>query len=315
MNPKISVIVPVYNVENYLARCVDSILAQTFSDFELLLIDDGSTDASGRIAEGCVVKDSRVRVYHQQNGGVTSARAAGVSKSKGEWICFIDSDDYVDSDYLKILLNATDGGRYELVVCNASEDCVVDVDRARKCCITGELIPPSLCMRLIKKSLFSDSVLDIPRKISKGEDMLGSIRLSFNTERPFQVLKDNIYHYLPLSTGLARSHGVGGCDYEEEYHKYRLESIPEQYRRKYMPEMISSRLNALRLIAFQSLSDFSWRKSSFVSHLEADIEAVDYPLDKGDGRMLYGALPCIFFAVFRKKCRSLCRRLLRKVKA
>ena len=315
MNPMISVIVPIYNVEKYLARCIDSILAQTFSDFELLLIDDGSTDDSRRIADGYAAKDARVRVCHRQNGGVTSARATGVKQSEGEWICFIDSDDYVDADYLKTLLNASNDGKYEVVICNASDDCVVDIDRARRCCITGEIFPPSLCMRLIRKSLFTESVLNIPREISKGEDMLGAIRLSFNTERPFRVLKDDIYHYLPLSTGLARSHGVGGCNYEEEYQKYRQESIPEQYRRKYMPEMISSRLDALRLIAFRSLSDFSWRKSTFVSHLKTDIEAVDYPLEKRDRMMLYGLFPSIIFAVFCKKCRSLGRRLFRKVKA
>ena len=97
-NPKISVIVPVYNVEKYLHRCVDSILAQTFNDFELLLIDDGSKDKSGAICDEYAAKDSRVRVFHKENGGVSSARNLGLENAKGDWIIFIDSDDWIADD-------------------------------------------------------------------------------------------------------------------------------------------------------------------------------------------------------------------------
>ena len=93
INPKISVIVPVYNVENYLRRCVDSILAQTFTDFELLLIDDGSKDKSGEICDEYARKDNRVKVFHKENGGVSTARNKGLLEVKGKWICFCDADD------------------------------------------------------------------------------------------------------------------------------------------------------------------------------------------------------------------------------
>ena len=95
----ISVIVPVYNVENYIHHCVDSILSQSFSDFELLLIDDGSNDKSGLICDEYARKDSRIKVYHKENGGVSSARNLGIEKANGEWICFIDADDYVRQDF------------------------------------------------------------------------------------------------------------------------------------------------------------------------------------------------------------------------
>lgn len=94
-NPKISVIVPVYNVERLLQRCIDSILAQTFTDFELLLIDDGSKDKSGEICDEYAAKDSRIRVFHKQNGGVSTARNLGINKAQGQWIYFVDSDDIV----------------------------------------------------------------------------------------------------------------------------------------------------------------------------------------------------------------------------
>lgn len=93
MSPSISIIVPVYKAEAYLHRCVDSLLAQTFTDFEVLLIDDGSPDRSGEICDAYAKKDARVRVFHQPNGGVSVARQRGVENAKGEWITFVDADD------------------------------------------------------------------------------------------------------------------------------------------------------------------------------------------------------------------------------
>lgn len=100
MNPLISIIVPVYNGDKYLSRCVDSILSQTFQDFELLLVDDGSKDISSDICDNYAAKDQRIKVFHKKNGGVSSARNIGLNHAKGEWIAFIDADDYVKESYL-----------------------------------------------------------------------------------------------------------------------------------------------------------------------------------------------------------------------
>lgn len=105
---KISVIVPVYNTEKYLNRCVDSILAQTFTDFELILVDDGSTDGSGKMCDDYAGKDNRVKVFHKQNGGVASAKNLGIDNAIGEYINFIDSDDFVDENYLEVMYNANE---------------------------------------------------------------------------------------------------------------------------------------------------------------------------------------------------------------
>lgn len=106
---KISVVVPVYNVEKYLCRCVDSILAQTFSDFELILVDDGSPDKCGAICDEYTKKDSRVYVIHKENGGLSDSRNVGIKwaieNSDSEWIAFIDSDDWIYEKYLEILLD------------------------------------------------------------------------------------------------------------------------------------------------------------------------------------------------------------------
>lgn len=99
-SPIISIIVPVYNTEKYLRRCVDSIIAQTFTDWECLLIDDGSTDSSPMICDEYAKYDNRIKVFHQDNRGVSVARNKGIQYAKGEWITFIDSDDYLLEDYL-----------------------------------------------------------------------------------------------------------------------------------------------------------------------------------------------------------------------
>ena len=98
MNPKISIIVPIYNMEQYLERCVDSILSQTYKNFEVILVNDGSTDNSGNICDDYAKKDQRIKVIHKKNGGISSARNAGIKLSKGQWLLFIDRDDCVKPD-------------------------------------------------------------------------------------------------------------------------------------------------------------------------------------------------------------------------
>lgn len=139
----ISVIVPVYNTEPYLARCINSILNQSFSDFELLLIDDGSTDGSEVICDTYTAKDKRVRVFHKENGGVSSARNWGLQEAKGEWVCFVDSDDELLPYGLEIM---TDGisdsvdliiGGYEVL--DDEEVVVYSIKTHKSECITNAL--------------------------------------------------------------------------------------------------------------------------------------------------------------------------------
>lgn len=103
MNPKISVIVPVYNIVKFLPRCVDSIMQQSFREFELLLVDDGSNDGSGALCDDYACRDSRIRVLHKPNGGVSSARNTGLENAFGEYVQFIDGDDYVEGPMFELL--------------------------------------------------------------------------------------------------------------------------------------------------------------------------------------------------------------------
>lgn len=123
--PLISVIVPVYKVEQYLERCVNSILSQTFANFELILIDDGSPDNCGAICDAYEKKDKRVHVIHQENGGLSAARNAGIewmfSNSSSEWLTFIDSDDWVHEKYLEVMLDTVLNTKTQIVVCAYKE--------------------------------------------------------------------------------------------------------------------------------------------------------------------------------------------------
>ena len=115
-NELISIIVPIYNVEKYLRQCLDSIMNQTYRNFECLLINDGSSDNSEDICREYVSKDSRFRYFEKENGGVSSARNLGIEHSKGEYITFIDSDDWVDSDYLEVLYNSLVDERADIAI-------------------------------------------------------------------------------------------------------------------------------------------------------------------------------------------------------
>ena len=104
--PLISIIVPVYRVESYLSRCVDSLLAQTYQNLEIILVDDGSPDQCPQICEDYAKKEERIHVIHQENRGLSGARNAGIDVAKGEYLAFVDSDDYVSDDYIQVMYDA-----------------------------------------------------------------------------------------------------------------------------------------------------------------------------------------------------------------
>lgn len=116
--PKISIIVPVYKAEPYLHRCVDSILAQTFTEWELILVDDGSPDQSGKICDEYAKKDQRVKVIHKVNGGVSSARQKGLDEARGEYTIHADPDDWAEPNMLEELYNEASKKEADMVMCD-----------------------------------------------------------------------------------------------------------------------------------------------------------------------------------------------------
>ncbi len=206
MKPEISVIVPVYNIENYLWPCLESLKRQTFSNIEVLLVDDGSVDGSGRICDQAARKDNRFRVIYQDNQGLSKAREAGVRQARGEWIMFVDGDDWVTEDFcLRALLGVRKSNAdiciFEFFeVWQTRPYCqdhqamtlsgMVDRDQAMAL-LAGSQILDYLWNKIYKRSLLAD--LDFP-DCRLLEDMRSSCRI-FNRASRFYLLPDRLYYY------------------------------------------------------------------------------------------------------------------------
>ena len=135
--PLLSIIVPVYKVENYLQKCIDSILAQTFTDVELILVDDGSPDNCPALCDAAAAKDARIRVIHQKIGGLSAARNAGLDVARGEWIGFVDSDDYIAPEMYETLYKAVQSTGADLALCD-----YVKVDETGALCTQTHVAVP-----------------------------------------------------------------------------------------------------------------------------------------------------------------------------
>lgn len=214
--PTISIIVPVYNVEPYLRKCIDSILAQTFKDFELILIDDGSPDQSGVILDEYAKKDSRTRVIHKENGGVSSARNAGIDIAQGEFIAFVDPDDTIDKNMYKILYDSILHFQVDIVVCPIKIINTINNDsrassvwketnsRINKDTIKNKIIPELLSGRtynlyscvnkLYKRSIFDELNIRFDENKHHGEDVrMNFILLTFIKDLVF--IEKPLYNY------------------------------------------------------------------------------------------------------------------------
>ena len=203
---KIGVIVPVYKVEKYIAECIESILAQTYTNFRLILVDDGSPDNAGKICDEYAKKDQRITVIHQENAGVTRARARGVEEAKDcEWISFVDGDDTISRDALKCLLSHTNQS-VDIVLAKMSRDSEkvkesrnkyktkqIRAEQHRISMILG--IDSGPTAKLFRKNLFTDNVFDIPQSVTMGEDTIANIRIAFNNKKDVVTTTQCIYYY------------------------------------------------------------------------------------------------------------------------
>ena len=216
-NKLISVIVPVYNLENYIERCLKSIQNQTYSNIEIIVVDDGSKDDSWNVINRIAKEDNRVIPIHKENGGVSSARMLGLANANGEWIGFVDGDDEIEEDMYEVLINNAfecnadishcgykmifNDGRitsfYDTKVKKIQDNTTGVIDL-----LEGDLIEPGLCNKLYKKSLFEDIELDTNIKIN--EDLLLNYYLFKNSQ--LSIFEDlTKYHYLIRDNSASRS--------------------------------------------------------------------------------------------------------------
>lgn len=204
MKPLISIIVPIYNVEKYLSRCINSVLSQTFPDFELLLIDDGSTDKSGYICDGYAQKDSRIKVFHIENGGVSAARNYGLDNARGEWIAFVDADDWIDKNMYHEMYNKAISSHADIVLCGFYEyyDPIRQILRTvfsdgfdkNTILRNSMLFFTALWNMLVRRSLYDKNKLRIPEHIVNCEDFWLTIRLFYYAEK-ISSLPVPLYYY------------------------------------------------------------------------------------------------------------------------
>lgn len=203
--PKISVIVPVYNVENYLSRCLDSILNQTYSDFEVLLVDDGSRDNSGCICDEYALKDSRIQVYHKENGGVSSARNVGIQNARGKYSIHVDGDDSVEPEMLERLWRTAELEKADVVIVDFFIDTghkvrlktqrpeSLEPDKVIEGILTGKL-HGSTWNKLIKHEMYFKYHITFPENINCCEDVLVVTRLLLQ-QLKVVYLPEAFYHY------------------------------------------------------------------------------------------------------------------------
>lgn len=208
----ITIVVPVYKVEAYLNRCVDSILAQTFTDFELILVDDGSPDNCGKMCDEYAEKDSRISVIHQKNGGLSAARNSGIDIARGEWITFIDSDDWIHPDYLRVLLEAAKKygadvavGRYESVrdgdeVDNGTIDPDVGLENVEDFWVNNRTNATVAWGKLYKRSFFDELRYPVGKY---HEDEYVTHKILFACEK-LAVVDAPIYRYFYNDSSISR---------------------------------------------------------------------------------------------------------------
>ena len=221
MEDKISIIIPVYNLEKYIKRTVESVLKQTYTNIEVIIIDDGSTDESWKIIQKIASDDSRVIPIHQKNGGVTNARLNGVKHSTGQWIGFVDGDDEIESDMYEILLNNAQKYKANISHCgyqmlfedgrvnffhNTQRLVLQDRTTGLKDLLDGSLVEPGLCNKLFHKSLFQNMFKSVVMNedIKINEDLLMNYILFSKAE--LSVFVDVCkYHYIVRKNSASRA--------------------------------------------------------------------------------------------------------------
>ena len=225
--PKISIIVPVYNVEKYIHCCINSILEQTFSDFECILVDDRSPDNCPQICDDYEKKDNRIKVIHnEQNIGSSLTRKKGVLASKGNFILFVDSDDWIEHDMLEKMYNKAMAGNYDIVVSNGfnnTNDCQTDDIKPEiynKILILKHLImywrfSPSLCDKLIKRDIYEKTIFPDNSYI---EDKVITVQTIYYAEK-IGYIQDCLYHYRKNQESICNSKKQADKTIDE-YHNF-----------------------------------------------------------------------------------------------
>ena len=209
--PKISIILPVYNSEKYISQCIESVLLQTLSDFELIIIDDGSIDSSGKICDRYAQSDNRISVIHQNNNGVSYSRKIGIEKASSEWIGFIDSDDWIEPDTLKNTYDTAIKEKSDIVCfgmqkISQTETTIIKFSNTDiySNFLHYPIFMNSFCNKLIKKALFTENSIDFGTGIITSEDLLVVFQL-FHFAQNISYVSQIFYNYRDNSESVTQT--------------------------------------------------------------------------------------------------------------
>lgn len=191
MSPLISVIVPIYNAEKYITRCVNSIWDQTYSLIEILLIDDGSLDSSSSICDELAIRDTRIKVVHKLNGGVTSARVAGIENSKGEFLCFVDADDVLLPTALHDMVSRISND-VDIVIPDLALNETISIESYVKGLIDNR-IPWGVVGKLFRKQCFVRKSRLVSKEFNIGEDLLMQLIIASELNRNVSISNTHAY--------------------------------------------------------------------------------------------------------------------------
>lgn len=287
-------------------QCIESIIHQTFRDFEIILVDDGSSDSSGTICDNYAARDKRIAVIHQSNAGVTAARRCGVSHSSGQYITFVDADDYLPLHAIELLYDQCRNGKCD-IVCGRIDRGYHTTNQEftpqeyQRITISGKIVDCGVMAKLFGKHLFTGHTFDIPRDIVKGEDALMNIRLAFQNANPVKVIDNIVYHYRPNQNGCISTF-QDSQDYEAKYHTHRLQSIPHNLTDQFEQELIDIRINALFNILQHDIAE-AFRPTHFRASLVADAKHLHRKLYPLEWTMLHTDKP--YIARFYIACQKL----------
>ncbi len=279
----IGVIVPIYKVEKYIAECIESILAQTYTKFRLILVDDGTPDNAGKICDEYAKKDPRITVIHQENAGVTRARARGVEEASDcEFITFVDGDDTIAPNALQELLKKMNND-VDIVILDYHklfQGCsYIPIHDYRINIFTEKRVSPTPWGKLFRRYLFNDFTFSIPRNIVIAEDVIMNIRIAFNTEKNVHICNKHIYNYRIYQESTSQTH-IRTPKNEQEIYENKLLSIPERFGEKTRNEFILSNIPE-RLIKFREFWGYKYyvkemKETYFYQTLDNDIRNFKY---------------------------------------
>ena len=288
MSIKIAVIVPVYNTEKYIDKCIESILVQSYTNFRLILVDDASPDKAGSICDEYSKKDGRITVLHQENTGVTRARANGVNLADDcEFITFVDSDDTLNPDALENLVSGITEDSDIVIgyrVYNVPDSLPIYEQRITTQDYIKRLLYWKISAapwgKLFRKSLFCDYVFDIPREVKIGEDLIMNIRLAYRAQNAINVVQHDIYNY-NIHVENTTNKFLSNPEFEAIWHNLIVSSIvDEEERKSFIRFSIPVRMD--KFIKFGGLkADNSFLiQTDFYNDLKKDILQYNYPIGK-----------------------------------